>query len=71
VISGKTTYGWLGTTPDGLAVVRPVDFCGAASPETARYIQVTGARSTLLNPEGLQVIRLRYSLRIVRGCPKS
>jgi hypothetical protein len=71
VISGRTTYGWLGTTSSGLAVVRPVDFCGAKSPEAARYIQITGARSTVLNPEGLQVIRLRHNLRVVRGCPKS
>jgi hypothetical protein len=63
------TYGLLGETSSGLMVVRPVDFCGASAPEAASWVRVTGKRSLLLDPEGLQVIRLRGGLRLVGQCP--
>jgi hypothetical protein len=69
VVDGNQTYGWLGTTSDGLMVVRVVDFCGSPSPETAHYVRINGVRSLLLKPDGQQVIRLRTSLRLVRTCP--
>jgi CDP-diglyceride synthetase len=69
VISDGAVYGWLGTTADGLVVARTVDFCGATTPEEARFIRVSGARSTLLQAEGLEVIRLSSNLRLVDRCP--
>ena len=69
VVSQGTVYGWLGTTPSGLLVVRTVDFCGATLPEQARHIRVSGVRATLLPAEGVEVIRLSSHLRLVDHCP--
>jgi hypothetical protein len=67
VIAGGHTYAWLGTTADGLVVVRSADFCGS-QPEDARQVIIAGKRSQLIKAEGVEVIRLSTRLRLVDRC---
>jgi hypothetical protein len=67
VIAGGHTYAWLGTTDDGLMVVRAADFCGG-QPEDARQVAIAGRRSLLIKAEGVEVIRLDSRLHLVDRC---
>lgn len=67
VIANGQTYAWLGTSDDGLMVVRAANFCGS-QPEDARQVVIAGRRSLLIKAEGAEVIRLSNRLRLADRC---